>query len=312
MIEIDKLEEKKPWVALNKNHCHHPLLFPATKELRDITLLDGTELYGIGEKSKDGKSAYAIAFEKGPLKEIKPLTTFDGQILFGLLQNLQLKNGVAKKNNPDGKSSPVLSISFKSIYSLLKYLDLPTNKPDKYARTEEALHKIFNTSIYFQNNFYSARKKKVLTDTHVFRIFSHLAIHKEKGAVDFSIDIEFSKRWYSLHESYFIEVQLDLFKQLSAPELNLAIELLAWSDSIDNNGNPFKMGLNTLCDKIGYKRNKPSVLKRYIGDAIIKINSKCDKEYKAEFKKDLVVISSKKGRRIKTMKRVRSGLFFEG
>ncbi len=300
---MEKIKKIKPKVALSKNHCHFPLFTPATKRIEKHTLPSGVDVTGIGYHNKEGELQYVIGFGNflPAGKKMTPLSNFDGQILLGLLAQLQ------KENNQSESKEINYTLKIKSFYRLLKMIGISNHLPSNYQRARESLFKIENTRLIFSKSFYDPEKGAVHSGLKTFSIFHSLNIRStsyDSGeGDDCSIEVTFSKDWYVMHSSYFLLNELEWVKKLSEVEYTLACLLEAWGDTKIHKGDSFIRDFKTLCLKIGYKEAPTYDLKRQISNAIKNINKKCGRDYHHDFNKKNIVIMAKKAR---VMKRVRS------
>ncbi len=139
------MEEPTQYAMLSKNHCHHPLMVPSTKEMgfgiieddRVLGIFNGTNLYEdefTGE-SKGWKTAAGYTMKKvRDLREKHPdvkakfgrgLQRFDITVLLSLLGEIQHRFNVQKKICSDGNFTRDHRLHFPSLYSLGKFLGLP-------------------------------------------------------------------------------------------------------------------------------------------------------------------------------------------
>lgn len=294
---MERVKKNLPQVALSKNHCHYPLFTPATKQIEEIRLPNGVKVKGIGYHNTDGNLQYVISFGNRIPEghEVKPLSTFDGRILLGLLAQLQ------KENNRAPKGTPInYTLKVGSFYRLLKMIGIDNHDSSNYVRAREALFKIRNTSLIFSGTYYDPEKKARLDDIVDFEIFKFLKVtdnHYESGRkTDCSITVKFSEDWYAMHSSYFLLHELEWVKKLSEVEYTLACLLEAWSDMKLEQGNVFVRDFRSLCLKIGYKDVSTYDLKRQIANAIKNVNSKCGRDYRITFVKKNIEIMTKKAK----------------
>lgn len=294
---MERVKKNLPQVALSKNHCHYPLFTPATKKIEQHRLPSGVEVKGIGYHSTDGDLQYVISF--GNLiptgKELKPLSTFDGRILLGLLAQLQ------KENNRRPEGSPLnYTIKILSLYKLLKLLGINTDDSGTYARAREALFKIRNTSLVFSGTYYSFEKQRQIRGIKTFEIFDELEVVDKnietEQEIDCAIMIRFSEKWYSMHSSYFLLHELEWVKKLSEIEYTLACLLEAWGDMKFQQGDVFIRDFKSLCLKIGYAPAPTADLKRKIKRVVESINKKCARDYRISYVKKNIEITALKAK----------------
>ena len=220
-------------VSVSKNHCLYPLIFPPTKKMETHQLTKRLSVDGVADYS-NGKLNYAMGFGSARFngEKLGILGKMDGQVLFGLLAALQLENrsrikrGESVETNEDN-----YTLRFKSIYELLTFLKMDTHTKFYYEGVTKSLHKIKNTTLYFFDKYYDTKKKEFSREQVTLEIFQEVRF-EEKGG----ITVMLSKRWYDMHEAYFVIAELELGRKLSPIELNLWSLLAPFSENIHKSG----------------------------------------------------------------------------
>lgn len=282
-------------VSVSKNHCTYPLVFPHTKKLERHRLANGKVVNGIGDYS-NGKLNYVLGFGDVEFngKRLGPLGKVDGEVLFGLLAALQLRNRRLKKaDSYEENDIDNYSLRFKSVHDLLVFLKMDTHNSFYRERVIEALHRIQNTTLYFSAKIYDVDEKGFSCHSKVLPLFAESTIGdkvNEKGrATDTRIHIAFSKGWYEMHEAYFVITDLELYKKLSPAELNLRNILEPWRDEVLLKGKELVRDIKELAYKIGYGKADLYDLKRHLTRITGVINKECKTEYEIRFDKKKVV-----------------------
>jgi len=304
MNRIKRSNTVPDFVSISNNHCNYPIIYPHTKKLENHTLPTGSQVWGVGNYDKDGELNYVIGFGSLTLKgkRITALSKTDGQVLFGLLAYLQLRNRKLKKDKVFIKNSiGNSSLKFKSMYHLLKFLKLPTNNTFYYERVKESLYKIYNTTLYFNDSYYNPKRKKKIEGIRSFRIFNSLDYMEDDNVAEdeYLIHIEFSKKWINMHESHFVINELELYKKLSEVELNLRNLLEPWRKEMFYKGKEVARDLETVCYRIGYSKSPLFSLRQKIKKALGVINAKCHYDYQLRFEKNNIIFYSEAGKTIK-------------
>lgn len=273
-------------VSVSKNHCLYPLVFPATKKMENHQLTKRLSVEGVADYS-NGKLNYAMGFGSASFngEKLGILGKMDGQVLFGLLAALQLENRSRRKRGEEVETNEDnYTLRFKSMYELLTFLKIDTHSKFYYEGVAKALHKIKNTTLYFFDKYYDSRKKAFSQKTVSLSIFQELSC-PEGGPVE----IMLSKRWYDMHEAYFVIAELELHKKLSPIELNLWSYLAPFRENIHTNGLSLTRNLEDVCYKFGYAKAPKHDLRRKLTRALSQVNKIGACSYNIRFDKSHVV-----------------------
>lgn len=273
-------------VSVSKNHCLYPMIFPPTKKMESHQITEKLSVEGVADYS-NGKLNYAMGFGSAFFngERLGILGKLDGQVLFGLLAALQLENRSRRKRGESVETNEDnYTLHFKSPRELLVFLKMSPTNPFYYEGVTKSLHKIKNTTLYFFDKYYDTKKKKFTHDLVELEIVQEVNFGK-----DGSVMVMFSKRWYDMHEAYFVIAELELGKKLSPIELNLWSYLAPFMESINTNGLSLTRNLEDICYKIGYSKAPRYRLRERIKQALQMVNKVGACSYAIKFDKDLVV-----------------------
>ena len=301
-LKVPTHEKEANRVMISKNIINNPILYPP-KKLKEHSFKHKGEdvcLIGYAIPKIDGDNINHITgYQKMNLS--KPLDTFDGYLLFKFTAILQYRINSIRKNSPEiierKRYRNINALHFKSFYEILKLLGLPITTQYKN-RVREALFKISNLSIVWNDSYYDYKTGKKRTGYDMINITSRLRIDDNN-----KITLIFTSDWIDLHRGYAIEIYMrDLvhprnsekkFFKIKEVVFNLYAYLLAWNNILIKYESFISRRLKQFCILIGIgdETSDTKNLKFRLKKTLEEVNTIYNEHYLIDFNDNTIIFT---------------------